>query len=81
MKQHRFDPLAFVFGLLFLGVGLPLLFSESGLAAFEGRWLFPAFLIVAGGVMLATTRRRMAQRESVMGDLDADSDVDPTNPY
>lgn len=81
MKQHAFDPVAFVFGLLFLGIGLPLLFSESGLSALEGRWILPAFLIVAGGVMLATTRRRMAKRESVIGEIEGNSDFDSTNPY
>jgi branched-subunit amino acid permease len=70
MKRHDFDPLSFVFGLLFVAVGLPLLFSESGLAALEGRWVFPAFLIVAGAIVLATARRRESARETVMTESD-----------
>jgi hypothetical protein len=76
VKQHPFDPLAFVFGLLFLGAGLPLLFSESGFAVFEGRWILPTFLIVAGAAMLATTRKRIAMRESVMSDTGTEDDFD-----
>ncbi len=76
MKQHPFDPLAFAFGLIFLGAGLPLLFSESGFAVFEGRWVLPMFLIVGGAAILATTRKRMAQQESVTSDTAADDDFD-----
>jgi hypothetical protein len=63
MKRHDFDPVSFVFGLLFVAVGLPLMFSESGLAAFEGRWVFPAFLIIAGGIVLANARKREERQQ------------------
>lgn len=72
MKRHAFDPLSFVFGLLFLAVGLPLLFSDSGLKALEGRWVFPAFLIVAGGIVLTSARQRQSASESFTTELDAD---------
>lgn len=81
MKQHSFDPFAFVFGLLFVGVGLPLLLSDSGFSAFKGRWTLPAFLILAGAVVLATTQRRVARSESVMPPSDDDSDLGSMNPY
>ena len=75
MKQHPFDPVAFVFGLLFVAVGVPLLFSDSGLAALEGRWVFPAFLIIAGGIVLGSTRRRQRADEEVAAQLEgSDSD-------
>jgi hypothetical protein len=74
MKQHPFDPVAFVFGLLFVAVGVPLLFSESGLAALEGRWVFPAFLIVAGGIVLSSTRRRERAEEDVSAQLEGSDD-------
>lgn len=70
MKQHPFDPVAFVFGLLFVAVGVPLLFSESGLTALEGRWVFPAFLIVAGAIVLGSTRRRERAEEDVSAQLE-----------
>ena len=56
MKRHAFDPLSFIFGLLFLLVGLPLLVSQPGLEVFEGRWVFPAFLVLAGVVVLASAQ-------------------------
>ena len=56
MKRHAFDPLSFIFGLLFVLVGLPLLLSESGIEFFEARWVFPAFLVVAGVVVLGTAQ-------------------------
>ncbi len=78
MKRHAFDPLSFVFGLLFVAIGVPLLFSESGLAALEGRWVFPAFLIVAGAIVLSSTRRRERAKEDVGTALDlGDSNDSP----
>ena len=56
MKKHPFDPLSFIFGLLFLIAGLPLLLSDSGLEFFEARWVFPAFLVLSGVVVLATAQ-------------------------
>ncbi len=56
MKKHSFDPLSLIFGLLFILGGLPLLISESGLEFFDGRWVFPAFLVLAGVIVLATAQ-------------------------
>jgi hypothetical protein len=81
MKQHAFDTVAFVFGLIFLGIGLPMAFSNSSLAVFESRWVLPAVLILAGAVVLATTRKRAASRESVMSETGVDSDFDSMNSY
>ena len=78
MKRHAFDPLSFVFGLLFVAVGIPLLFSDSGLKALEGRWIFPAFLIVAGAIVLASTRRRERAREEFTAEIDSS---DPDSVY
>jgi hypothetical protein len=74
MKQHPFDPVAFVFGLLFVAVGVPLLFSESGLTALEGRWVFPAFLIIAGGIVLGSTRRRERAEDDMSAQLEGSDD-------
>ena len=71
MKRHAFDPLSFVFGLLFVAVGVPLLFSESGLKALDGRWVFPAFLIIAGAIVLGSTRKREQAHEEVPTELDS----------
>lgn len=56
MKKHRFDPLSFIFGLLFLLGGLPLLISSSGLDFLDSSWVFPAFLVIAGVIVLTTAQ-------------------------
>jgi len=76
MKQHRFDPLSFVFGLLFLGVGLPMLFSDSGFTMFRGHWIFPGFLIVVGAVVLASTRSHGSESDSVLSETSVEADID-----
>ena len=67
MKRHRFDPLSFIFGMLFLLGGVPLLISESGFDFFNADWMFPAFLVAAGVVVLATAQftRRDQDDEAV----------------
>lgn len=71
MKRHDFDSLAFVFGLLFLGFGIPLLFSDSGLKALEGRWVFPAFLIIAGAIVLSTARKKQRAAEDAQTSVES----------
>lgn len=56
MEKHDFDPVSFVFGALFLLGGIPLLISDSGFDFFEQKWVFPAFLVIAGLVVLATSQ-------------------------
>lgn len=67
MKKHRFDPLSLIFGLLFLLGGVPLLISSSGLDFLDSNWVFPAFLVVAGVIVLGT-----AQLSKRSGDEDDD---------
>jgi len=54
MEQHRFDPISFIFGLLFIGVGLPLVLIDSGVGVFKASWLVPAILVVAGLIVLGS---------------------------
>ena len=56
MKRHSFDPLSLIFGLLFVLGGLPLLITDSGLEFFDPNWVFPAFLVAAGVIVLATAQ-------------------------
>lgn len=56
MKRHPFDALSFVAGLLFLGLGVPLLVSDADFSFCDGTWIFPAFLILAGVVVLISAR-------------------------
>lgn len=56
MKKHSFDAVSFIFGALFLLAGIPLLISDEGWDVFGERWVFPAFLVGAGLIVLLTTR-------------------------
>lgn len=56
MKRHSLDPVSLIFGLLFLIGGVALVVSESGVEFFEARWVFPAFLVLSGVIVLLTGR-------------------------
>ncbi len=58
MERHRFDPLSFIFGLLFVGVAGVALLSPELIALRDLRWVAPALLVVAGAVLLLSTARR-----------------------
>ncbi len=68
MNKHEFDPLSLIFGLLFLLGGIPLLISDEGFEFFDGRWVFPAFLIVAGLIVLATAQFSKRDQEPEVED-------------
>jgi hypothetical protein len=75
VKRHPFDPVAFIFGMIFLALGIPMAFSDRGLTLFEGRWVAPAVLIIAGVVVLVSTRSRQRQDESVLPEESVESDL------
>lgn len=56
MIQHRFDPLSFVFGALFVLLGL-LLLSE-GAEGLPMQWAGPMVAVVLGLVILLAARPR-----------------------
>jgi membrane protein implicated in regulation of membrane protease activity len=56
MRKHSFDAVSFVFGVLFLLAGVPMLVSRSGLHLFEYKWVFPTFLVIAGVAVLVTSQ-------------------------
>ena len=74
MNRHAFDPVAFIFGMIFLAVGVPMAFSDRGLTLFEGRWIAPAVLIIAGVVVLLSTRKRR-QNEPGLPEDSVESDL------
>jgi hypothetical protein len=79
MRRHDFDPIAFVFGLAFTGMGL--LFLVGRFQVFNhARWLWPGLLVVLGLAVLVGARGRGAHgaepRRSDASAVDA-SGVDP----
>lgn len=57
MERHTFDLISFLFGAFFVGAGLSAVFFGDPFDHFDGRWVWPAILIVAGLGVLATTMR------------------------
>ena len=67
MKPHRFDPMSFVFGLLFLSVTMMAVTGTFGLDGNTLTWIGAGVLLFIGVLMLAGSRdgdRRRAFRET-----------------
>lgn len=56
MRPHRFDAVSLVFGVIFGAAGLVVLRDEPRLWAMDWSWLWPAVLLVAGLLVLASIR-------------------------
>jgi hypothetical protein len=59
MKPHRFDPVSFAFGLLFLLTGASLLSGEIDLADLSGRGILVLPLLFLGVLLVSVGVRRM----------------------
>ena len=67
MQRHDFDPIAFVFGLLFTGSGVLFMIGRFDLFN-HVRWLWPGLLVLLGIAVLVGTRGRGSQgRERGLG--------------
>lgn len=75
MKRHEFDPISFVFGVIFLGVGLTAALADEDLTILEARWVWPALLVAAGLGVLG-----FSMRAGRTGGDDGDSPYDPVDP-
>lgn len=63
MKPHPFDPVSFAFGMLFLGIGVPLASGEFDLADLSGRGIVMLPVLFLGVLLVAIgTRRVLADR-------------------
>jgi hypothetical protein len=62
MQQHRFDPISFVFGLLFVSLAalfaLPIEPWDVFFGGIELGWLWPLVIIAAGVALLAPSFRQ-----------------------
>lgn len=59
MKPHRFDPVSFAFGLLFLLTGGALLSGEIDLADLSGRGILVLPVLFVGVLLVSVGIRRM----------------------
>lgn len=62
MKQHRFDPLSFTFGLSFAAAALLLSVEGLDFGAPGLRWLAAGGLLLLGILMIATSRTGSRER-------------------
>ncbi|HWL65479.1 MAG TPA: hypothetical protein VNP73_05840 [Actinomycetota bacterium] len=58
MKGHQFDPVSFLFGLLFAGLGLVFLFGDFTLLDLGWRWIWPVPVIFTGVLVLSLALNR-----------------------
>ena len=56
MRRTGLDPLSFVGGLLFVGLGLAFLIGEVTLLQLDWRWALPLVVIALGLLLLSPVR-------------------------
>ena len=77
MKPHRFDPVAFAFGLLFLLAGGALLSGKIDLADLSGRGILVLPVLFVGVLLVAVgIRRLLGDRVSEPSDQGSAEDAD-----
>lgn len=59
MKPHRFDPVSFAFGLLFVLTGVSLLSGEIDLADLSGRGILVLPVLFLGVLLVSVGVRRL----------------------
>jgi hypothetical protein len=74
MKRHRFDPFAFLFGAMFLTIGLTVATGGSGADAVRPFRSWPAAVILTGLVLVLWTASRVVR--SLSGEEAAVEPVD-----
>jgi hypothetical protein len=84
MKGHRFDPFSFLFGALFLVVGVTFLFGGSGLDVARPERMWAAATVAVGVTLAVWAVARTIRKEppsvapGVDGDVHAEAnEVDP----
>ncbi len=73
MQRHSFDIISFLFGALFVGAGVSAVLFDEAFSRFDGRWVWPALLVVAGVAVLVATWSRRER-------TDAPTDEGPESP-
>ena len=77
MKPHRFDPVSFAFGLLFLVTGVALLSGEIDLADLSGRGILVLPVLFLGVLLVSVgARRLLGDRDPAPASDGSTEDVD-----
>ncbi|HZD69142.1 MAG TPA: hypothetical protein VFA45_09580 [Actinomycetes bacterium] len=63
MRRHDFDPIAFIFGVVFAGLGVVLMTGRLDLLN-HAQWLWPGLLVLLGLAVLVGARGRGGARAS-----------------
>jgi hypothetical protein len=71
MKRHRFDPFAFLFGALFLTVGLTAATGGSGADAVRSLRSWPTAVILTGVVLVVWTVSRVLRSGATEPNVEA----------
>ena len=69
MRRHSFDIFSFVFGLLFVALGLAYLVNDGRWRFDAGPWVWPVVLLVGGAVVLLSTLRDDRRTDDEPGDI------------
>jgi hypothetical protein len=77
MGRHDFDPLSFLFGLLFVGVGLVLLGGNPARDVVSLAWSGPAVAVGLGILIVIAVRPRSDGKAEPGRDLDASPGEEP----
>lgn len=73
MKPHRFDPVSFAFGMLFLLTGALLLSGEIDLADLSGRGILVLPVLFLGVLLVSVgVRRTLGDRDHAVSDEPAE---------
>ena len=76
MQPHQFDLTSFIWGLLFSGLAITYAVTDARLTSVEGRWVWPAVLILAAGAILWSVRARTSEAPASVGGQAIDLDLD-----
>ena len=71
-ERHPLDIISLIFGVLFLGISLPVLFSSTPLD-FDARWALPATVIVVGLLILGSALRPKRQTATTIEEYPEES--------
>jgi hypothetical protein len=75
MRRHDFDPIAFIFGVVFAGLGVVFMTGQLELLN-HAQWLWPGLLVLLGLAVLVGARMRGGTREQRPA-FDSGPSIDP----